>query len=117
MANSWILGASLFGMKISLAGRPATRPARKSKAQLKVEGRALDYHFTSDPFEAVKDADIVYTDVWTSMGQEDEEAQRVSDLKPYAVDGENSLLRRSPMRCSCTASGARRRGSGAGCAR
>jgi ornithine carbamoyltransferase len=85
MANSWILGASLFGMKISLAGPASYAPSPEIQAQLKAEGRAADYHFTSDPFEAVKGADIVYTDVWTSMGQEDESEQRIADLKPYAV--------------------------------
>jgi ornithine carbamoyltransferase len=85
MANSWILGASLFGMKISLAGPQSYAPGEEIRAQLKQEGRALDFHFTTDPFEAVKDADIVYTDVWTSMGQEDESEQRITDLKPYAV--------------------------------
>jgi ornithine carbamoyltransferase len=85
MANSWILGASLFGMKISLAGPANYAPSKEIQAQLKAEGRAPDYQFTTDPFEAVKGADIVYTDVWTSMGQEDEEAQRVTELKPYAV--------------------------------
>ncbi len=85
MANSWILGASLFGMKLSLAGPAGYAPSKEIQAQLKAEGRALDYHFTNDPYEAVKDADIIYTDVWTSMGQEEEEAQRVADMKPYAV--------------------------------
>ena len=33
----------------------------------------------------MKDADIVYTDVWTSMGQEDETEQRITELRPYAV--------------------------------
>ncbi|MEO6876143.1 MAG: ornithine carbamoyltransferase [Opitutaceae bacterium] len=85
MANSWILGASLFGMKISLAGPKAYAPGEEIRAELKSEGRALDFQFTTDAFEAVKDADIVYTDVWTSMGQEDEETRRLAELKPFAV--------------------------------
>jgi ornithine carbamoyltransferase len=85
MANSWILGASLFGMKISLAGPASYAPGEEIRAQLKQEGRPVDFHFTSDPFEAVKGADIVYTDVWTSMGQEDETERRMTELKPYAV--------------------------------
>ena len=85
MANSWILGASLFGMKISLAGPQAYAPGEEIRAQLKADGRAADFQFTTDPYEAVKDADIVYTDVWTSMGQEEEEAKRLTELKPYAV--------------------------------
>ena len=85
MANSWVLGASLFGMKISLAGPKSYAPGGEIRALLKQEGRPLEFHFTSDPFEAVKDADIVYTDVWTSMGQEDEAEQRITELKSYAV--------------------------------
>jgi ornithine carbamoyltransferase len=41
---------------------------------------------TRDPFEAVEDADFVYTDVWVSMGQDDEAAERKAALAPYRVD-------------------------------
>ena len=85
MANSWILGASLFGMKISLAGPKGFEPGPEIQSALKAEGRAVDYHFTHDPFEAVKDADLVYTDVWTSMGQEEESKKRIALMAPYAV--------------------------------
>src|SRR5471030_3144353 len=60
MANSWILGASLFGMKISLAGPKGFEPGAEIQAQLKAEGRQAAYHFTSDPAEAVAGADLVY---------------------------------------------------------
>ncbi len=43
---------------------------------------------TADPREAVRGAHVVYTDVWISMGQEDERAQRLRDLEPYRVDAE-----------------------------
>ena len=85
MANSWILGASLFGMRISLAGPAGHEPGPEIRALLKAEGRATDFHFTADPFEAVAGADLVYTDVWTSMGQEDEAAERRNRLRPFAV--------------------------------
>ena len=85
MANSWILGASLFGMKISLAGPTNYEPSAEIKAQLKAEGRPADYHFTTDPYEAVRDADIVYTDVWASMGQEEEAEERIAQMQPYAA--------------------------------
>jgi ornithine carbamoyltransferase len=85
MANSWILGASLFGMKISLAGPPGFEPKEKIRALLKAEGRAADFEFTSDPLKAVAGADIVYTDVWASMGQEKESAARSAQMRPYAV--------------------------------
>jgi ornithine carbamoyltransferase len=85
MANSWILGASLFGMKISLAGPKGFEPGPQIQAQLKAEGRKADYHFTTDPIEAVTGADLVYTDVWTSMGQEEQAKQRIAQMKPYSV--------------------------------
>jgi ornithine carbamoyltransferase len=85
MANSWILGASLFGMKISLAGPAGFEPGQQIRSLLRSEGRALDYQFTTDPIQAVSGADIVYTDVWASMGQEDEAKARVERMRPYAV--------------------------------
>jgi ornithine carbamoyltransferase len=85
MANSWILGASLFGMRISLAGPAGYEPKERIRAQLKAEGRSADFEFTSDPGKAVSGADIVYTDVWASMGQEDEAAARSSRMRPFAV--------------------------------
>lgn len=85
MANSWILGGSLFGMKVALAGPQDFAPGAEIKALLKAEGRAVDFQFTTDPYEAVKDADIVYTDVWASMGQEDESQARIAQMQPYAV--------------------------------
>ena len=56
-----------------------------------------------DPREAVAGADAVYTDVWTSMGQEDEAAERGSDRsRPYQVN-DALMARAEPARCSCTA--------------
>ncbi len=85
MANSWILGANLFGMKISLAGPSGFEPSREFNALLAREGYAGQYQFTHDAFEAVKDADVVYTDVWVSMGKEEEAQERVRTMAPYAV--------------------------------
>ena len=87
MANSWILGAALFGMKISLCGPKGFEPGAEIDALLRREGFAKDYHFTTDPFEAAKDADVIYTDVWVSMGKEEETKQRIAQMSPYAVTG------------------------------
>ncbi len=43
---------------------------------------------TSDPKEAVKNADVIYTDVWVSMGEEGKAEERISILKPYQVNSE-----------------------------
>jgi ornithine carbamoyltransferase len=85
MANSWILGANHFGMKISLAGPKEFAPSPEFNALLAAEGFAGGYEFTQDPIEAVRDADIVYTDVWVSMGKEEETAARIRQMRPYAV--------------------------------
>jgi ornithine carbamoyltransferase len=85
VANSWILGANLFGMRISLAGPPGFAPGPDLDALLAKSGFAGGYHFTTDPFEAVREADVVYTDVWVSMGKEGESGERSRELTPYAV--------------------------------
>jgi ornithine carbamoyltransferase len=85
VANSWILGANLLGMKISLAGPPGFDAAPEFDALLAREGFAGGYQFTTDPYEAVRDADVVYTDVWVSMGKEEETAERIRVMTPFAV--------------------------------
>ena len=87
MANSWILGANLFGMKISLAGPKGFEPSAEFNAQLAKEGFTGGYQFTTDPAEAVRGADVVYTDVWVSMGKEEETKERIRVMSPYAVTG------------------------------
>jgi ornithine carbamoyltransferase len=87
MANSWILGANLFGMKIALSGPPGFEPSPEFNKLLAKEGFSGGYQFTTDPFEAVRDADVVYTDVWVSMGKEEEAADRIKTMSPYAVTG------------------------------
>ena len=87
MANSWILGANLFGMKISLAGPKGFEPSAEFNAQLAKEGFTGGYQFTTDPAEAVRGADVVYTDVWVSMGREEETKERIRVMSPYAVTG------------------------------
>jgi ornithine carbamoyltransferase len=89
MANSWILGANLFGMKIALAGPKGFGPSVELDALLAQEGfdPAKSYEFTNDPFAAVRNADVVYTDVWVSMGKEEETKKRIRLMSPYAVTG------------------------------
>ena len=88
MANSWILGAAMFGMEISLAGPAGFEPSSAIDAQLKADGLAVNYQFTTDAAAAVKDADALYTDVWVSMGDEDEAAERKRVMAPYSVTTE-----------------------------
>jgi ornithine carbamoyltransferase len=89
MANSWILGANLFGMKIALAGPKEFGPTTELDGLLARQGfdPKTSYAFTTDPFEAVRGADVVYTDVWVSMGKEEETKERIRVMSPYAVTG------------------------------
>jgi ornithine carbamoyltransferase len=84
MANSWILGAHRFGMQVSLGGPASDGPGKM--IQMMAEKAGAKFHFTSDPREAVAGADIVYTDVWASMGQESESAERQQRMMPYQVN-------------------------------
>ena len=83
VANSWLLGANLFGMQVALAGPARLGPRPEIRALLAQTGGT--FQFTTDPYEAVAGADIVYTDVWASMGQESEAAARKRRLLPYQV--------------------------------
>ncbi|HEY4301234.1 MAG TPA: ornithine carbamoyltransferase [Candidatus Didemnitutus sp.] len=86
MANSWMLGGALFGMKVALAGPAGYEPRAEIRALVAKAGG--QFQFTTDPGEAVRDADLVYTDVWTSMGQEDEATERRNRMLPYQVTAE-----------------------------
>lgn len=88
VANSWILGAALFDMEISLAGPEEFAPGAEIQALLKAEGLDGRYTFTTDPVEAARDADILYTDVWVSMGMEEEARERIEQMTPYTVTSE-----------------------------
>ncbi len=85
VANSWVIGANLLGMKISLAGPKGFAPSKTLDRMLEVQGLEGGYQFTTDPYEAVRGADVVYTDVWVSMGKEEETRKRVGQLSSYAV--------------------------------
>lgn len=85
MANSWILGGALFGMEIVLSGPDAYAPGAEIRHLVKAEGLEESFVFEPDPVKAAKNADVLYTDVWVSMGQEEEAAERVETFKPYGV--------------------------------
>ena len=83
MANSWINAAGSLGFELRLAcpvgydPDPAILARNQARARITV---------TRDPKEAVSGADVVNTDVWASMGQEEEQAERVRAFRGYTVD-------------------------------
>lgn len=83
MANSLIVGGLTMGMKVSVACPEGYRPDPKVLAF--AEGN-LNFVLTADPMTAAKNADVIYTDVWASMGQEKEAAIRQKAFAGYCVD-------------------------------
>ena len=86
MGSSWMLGGALFGMDVALAGPAGFEPGSEIKAAIQEAGLQPTWSFHSDPMEAVENADVVYTDVWVSMGMEEEKEERLKTLNPYQVN-------------------------------
>jgi ornithine carbamoyltransferase len=88
MANSYLLGGAAAGLHVRVAGPAGFQPdprivAGAEAIAAKTGGSILA---TVDPAAALDGADVVATDTWVSMGQEDEAAQREAPFRPYAVD-------------------------------
>lgn len=84
MANSLIVGCLKVGMKISVACPDKYLP--HPEVLKFAESYGDKFTLTSDVFEAACGADVIYTDVWASMGDENEQDQRMIDFKGYCVD-------------------------------
>ncbi len=84
MANSWIEAAAAFGFHFLAACPPGYEPDAETIRTARAAGASVT--ITSRPEEAAKDADVLYTDVWTSMGQEDEAAARKQVFQPYQLN-------------------------------
>ncbi|MBQ8165155.1 MAG: ornithine carbamoyltransferase [Clostridia bacterium] len=90
MAHSLLHGCSKVGMDIAVASPEGYTCGEKfvneAKAAAAVSGSKVT--MTDDPIEAIKDADVVYTDTWASMGQESEKEIRAKIFAPYQVNKE-----------------------------
>lgn len=80
VARTLLIGASKMGIQIAIAS--------PSGYSLSKEGQTSEVEFTDDPAAAVQGADIIYTDTWASMGQEDEAEERKKIFMPYQVNSE-----------------------------
>lgn len=83
MMNSLIVGGLKVGMNVSVACPEGYRPPKEI---LDFAGQYGGFELTDDPMQAAKDADVVITDVWTSMGQEEERAKREAAFAGYCID-------------------------------
>lgn len=90
VANSLLQASAKAGMHISVASPAAhTCPSfYVAQAQKDAAVTGSKIVMTADPYEAAKDADVIYTDTWTSMGQESEKQARTAIFKDYQVNRE-----------------------------
>lgn len=88
MAHSILYGGALAGMTVAIAHPRgyAPDPAVVTRARDIAAGTGGAVMITEDPAEGAADADIIYTDVWASMGQEDEHAERLKRFEGFCVD-------------------------------
>lgn len=84
VCNSAILACALTGMKMTVACPQGYEPNSEIVEKAKQIGGAIN--IIRDPMKAAKKADVIYTDVWVSMGDEDEYDQRLHDFKPYQIN-------------------------------
>jgi ornithine carbamoyltransferase len=96
VANSWLNASTRFSFDLRIGTSPQTEPDQKilQNAQKSSLGKMT---LTHDPKEAIKDADVVYTDVWASMGQKHLVEQKKQLLKDFQVN--EKLLRLAKKDC------------------
>ncbi|MFY0567896.1 ornithine carbamoyltransferase [Archangium lansingense] len=90
MGRSFVEATRFFGFNLRLGCPEGYRPSAELLAQA-----GARVHVTADATEAVRGADVVVTDVWTSMGQEAESAKRMKDLHDYQLN-ETLLAKANP---------------------
>ncbi len=83
MANSLIVGAIKMGMECAVACPDEYKPDAEIMKWASENGK---FTCSSDILECAKDADVLYTDVWASMGQEEEKAEREKIFKDYQIN-------------------------------
>jgi ornithine carbamoyltransferase len=81
VAYSWMMGASLMGINLVIACPKSLQPSPAPHL-----GEIGKVEIVEDPFEAVQNADIIYTDVWISMGDEEDTENKKKLLLPYQIN-------------------------------
>jgi ornithine carbamoyltransferase len=85
VAQSWINAAAVLGFELILACPEGYEPDAGILHEAQKRS-AANITVTGDPQQAVAGADVIYTDVWASMGQEEEQTQRATAFKPFQVN-------------------------------
>ena len=95
VANSWLQGAAILGMDLVVCVPKGYEPDARifREAQKKAKKSGARIVLSADPLQAAEGAEVLYTDVWTSMGKEREDVRRKSLFKDYQVN--QALLARA----------------------
>lgn len=86
VANSLAWACSRLGLNFVIAAPEGYNFGQEYQEKLQSHFKQGQLMITSDPYEAVQGAEVIYTDTWTSMGQEEEKEKRVKDFAGYQVD-------------------------------
>ncbi|OQY00942.1 MAG: ornithine carbamoyltransferase [Desulfobacteraceae bacterium 4572_130] len=88
--NSWVNAAAVLDLNLIVAcpDKYSISNEIKKNALSKNSKNSKNVIFTNNPKEAVKNADVIYTDVWASMGQKSEQKQRIKDFKGFQINKE-----------------------------
>jgi ornithine carbamoyltransferase len=94
VARSLAVACGKFGMRFILASPGAYQLSREDIDHIMALAPDMDFVTTDDPADAVRGADVLYTDTWVSMGQEEQKQRRVQDFAGFCVD--EKLLAAAP---------------------
>jgi ornithine carbamoyltransferase len=92
VANSWLKAATRLPLDLRMATPPGYEPREEILQQAREAGVSV-IRLTNDPADAVQGAEVIYSDVWASMGQEAEAEKRMRDFQGFQVD--QSLVARA----------------------
>lgn len=94
--NSLLYGASKVGAHLAIATPRGYEPSEELVKDLKLITKDSGSKITmsNNPFTAIKNAHVIYTDVWVSMGQEKQREQRLRDFQPFQING--AILSKAP---------------------
>ncbi len=96
LTNSWMRMAQRIPMDLRIGTAPDCMPDKGILEETKKAG-VSEVTVTNDPFEAVKDADVIYTDVWASMGQKDQLDAKTASLQKFQMNAD--LVSRAKNDC------------------
>ncbi|MGN6369004.1 MAG: ornithine carbamoyltransferase [Phycisphaerae bacterium] len=97
VARSLMVACARFGVKFRISSPAGYELEPELIERIMRQVPTLDFASARDPKDAVRDADIIYTDTWVSMGQEAEKAKRLPIFAPYQIN--EDLLKAAPKQC------------------